>query len=234
MTMTVAFNETMLSTGPRQWGLWLGAVIAATALTALALFGVYPPGDLALTRVVQAVQLPGLELLSEFVYRIGLSPVFQLIALAIAALMVLRKQRLMALFIVLAVIARGSAGLLKELVERPRPSPFLVDVSEQAGGFSFPSGHVLGAVLLWGFVFFASEQLIASPRTRRWVRWSSLAVIVLMGLQRVYAGAHWPSDVLAAYLWGGIILFVLIKAHEFCGRCQFQTWISRLRSPSQA
>ncbi len=189
---------------------------------------------MTLTRVVQAVQLPGLDLLSEFVYRIGISPVFQLIALAIAVIMALRRQRLMALFLVLAMIARGSAMLLKELVERPRPSPAMVDVTEQAGGFSFPSGHVLGAVLLWGFIYFASERLIAGPRARRWVRLSSLAVIVLMGLQRVYAGAHWPSDVLAAYLWGGVILFVLVKAFQFCGRCHFQSWTSRLRNPFRA
>ena len=232
MTVIAAFNQTMLGTGPRQWGLWLAAFVAAIALTALAFFSVYPPGDATLARALQDVKLPGLSVLSEFVYRIGLSPVFQLIALAIVALMTLRRQRLMALFMVLAVIARGAVVLLKELVERPRPSPFQVDVTEQAGGFSFPSGHVLGAVLLWGFVYFASERLIASPRVRRWVRWCSLAVIVLMGLQRVYAGAHWPTDVLAAYLWGGVILFVLVKAYEFCGRCEFQTLISRLRSRS--
>lgn len=232
MTMTAKWKQTMLAPGPRQWGLWLAAFIAAIALTALAFFGAYPPGDVTLARAVQDVRLPGLDLLSEFVYRIGLSPVFQLIALAIVALMTLRRQRLMALFMVLAVIARGSAFLLKELVERPRPSPFQVEVTEQAGGFSFPSGHVLGAVLLWGFVYFASEWLIASPRIRRWVRWSSLAVIALMGLQRVYTGAHWPSDVLAAYLWGGVILFVLVEAYEFCARCEFQTLISRLRSPA--
>jgi undecaprenyl-diphosphatase len=223
MTVATAFQETLLGSGLRQWGLWLAAFVAALGLTALALIGVYPPGDVTLTREVQAVQLPGLGLLSELVYRIGISPVFQLIALAIAAVMALRSQRLMALFMVLAVIARGSAMLLKELVERPRPSPALVDVSEQAGGFSFPSGHVLGAVLLWGFVYFASERLIANPRLRTWVRLASLAVIALMGLQRVYAGAHWPSDVLAAYLWGGVILFVLVKAFEFCGRCRLQT-----------
>jgi undecaprenyl-diphosphatase len=218
--MTAAFNQTLLGTGPRQWGLWLAAVVAAIALTALALVGVYPPGDTTLARATQDVRLPGLGVLSEFIYRIGLSPLFQLIGLAIVALMMWRRQYLMALFVALAVVARGSVVLMKELVERPRPLPTQVDVSEQAGGFSFPSGHVLGAVLLWGFVYFASERLIASPRTRRWVRWSSVGVIALMGLQRVYAGAHWPSDVLAAYLWGGVILFVLVKAFEFCRHCK--------------
>ena len=232
MAIAAALNQTILGTGPKQWGLWLATFVAAIALTVLALFSVYPPGDVTLTRAVQAVQLPGLDLISEFVFRVGLSPLFQLIALAIAAFMAFRKQHLAALFVVLAAIARGSVVLLKELVERPRPSPFQVDVTEQAGGFSFPSGHVLGAVLLWGLVYFASEQLIANPRIRRWVQWSSLAFIVLTGFQRVWTGAHWPSDVLAAYLWGGVILFVLVKAYEFCGRCEFQTLISRLRSPS--
>ena len=221
--MTTLVVETLMSTGLRQWCLWLAAVAAAAGLTALALFDVYPPGDLVLARSVQDVRLPGLGLLSEILYRVGLSPAFQLIALAIAALMVMRGHRLMGLFMVLAVAARHLVFFLKELVERPRPSPLLVDVSEQANGFSFPSGHVLGTVLLAGFVYFAAKQLIASPRWRRWVQWSSLAVIALMGLQRVYTGAHWPSDVLAAYLWGGVILFVLVKAYELCRRYQLRT-----------
>ncbi len=232
MTIAAALNQTILGTGPKQWGLWLVAFVAAIALTVLALFSVYPPGDVTLTRAVQAVQLPGLDLISEFIFRVGLSPIFQLIALAIAAVMAFRRQHLMALFVVLAAIARGSVVGLKELVERPRPLPIEVEVTEQAGGFSFPSGHVLGAVLLWGLVYFASEQLIANRRIRRWVQWSSLAFIVLTGFQRVWTGAHWPSDVFAAYLWGGVILFILVKVYEFCARCEFQTLIGRLRSRS--
>jgi undecaprenyl-diphosphatase len=232
MTIAAALNQTILGIGPKQWGMWLAVFVAAIALTVLAFFSVYPPGDVTLTRAVQAVQLPGLDLISDFIFRVGLSPIFQLIALGIAAVMAFRRQHLMALFVVLAAFARGSVVLLKELVERPRPSPFQVDVTEQVGGFSFPSGHVLGAVLLWGLVYFASEQLIANRRMRRWVQWSSLALIVLTGFQRVWTGAHWPSDVLGAYLWGGVILFILVKVYEFCARCEFQTLISRLRSPS--
>ena len=52
---------------------------------------------------MQDVRLPGLGLLSEILYRVGLSLAFQLIALAIAVLMVMRGHRLMALFMMLAV-----------------------------------------------------------------------------------------------------------------------------------
>ena len=59
----------MLAPGLRQWGLWLVVFVAAIALTVLALFSVYPPGDVTLTRAVQAVQLPGLDLISEFIFQ---------------------------------------------------------------------------------------------------------------------------------------------------------------------
>ncbi len=230
--VSVAVRETLLDTSSRQWVVWLAAFSGALVLTALALFDIYPPGDVALSRVVQSVHFPGVNVVSEFVYRIGLLPYSLVIALAIALLTVWRGQRLMALFVVLAVSARAWAVLIKEIVERPRPSPLLVDVSEQASGFSFPSGHVLGAVLMWGLVYVASEWFIAGLQARRWVRWSSLAIIVLMGLQRVYAGAHWPSDVLGAYLWGGIILFALVKSYEVCGRCQLECAVNGVRTYS--
>ena len=221
-----AVRESLLDTSLRQWVVWLAAFSGALVLTALVLFDIYPPGDVAISRVVQSVHFPGVNVVSEFVYRMGLSPY----SLVIALLMAWRGQRLMSLFVVLAAFARVWAVLLKEIVERPRPSPLLVDVSEQAGGFSFPSGHVLGAVLMWGLVYVASEWFIAGPQARRWVRWSSLAIIALMGLQLVYAGAHWPSDVLGAYLWGGIILFALVKSYEFCGCCRLECAVNTART----
>lgn len=218
MTISAAFIETVRRTGIRQGCVWLAAVVAAATLTALALFEVYPPGDVPLARNVQAVELPGIGLLSDVLYYSGLSPMFQLIALAVAILLLRRGHRLLALFMIVAALARFLVFFPKELVGRPRPTALLIDVTEQAQGFSFPSGHVLGAVLLWGFVFFAAERLVASTRARRWVQAGSLAIIALMGLQRVYVGAHWPSDVLGAYLWGGVMLFALVKVYELCQR----------------
>ncbi|MFQ6019192.1 MAG: phosphatase PAP2 family protein [Dehalococcoidia bacterium] len=201
-------------------------------LTGLAVFGLYPPGDVAIARAVQSMRLPGLEVASDVLYRAGLSPLFQVIALGMGVLLFWRRHRLASAFVLLAVAGRGMGGLLKEIVERPRPSPLVVDVSDQASGFSFPSGHVLGTVLLLGFVFYLAQETIPSRPIRLVVQASSVIVIALMGLQRVYAGAHWPTDVLAAYLWGGVILFALVQLYRFCGRCHWRRLVARIAGRS--
>jgi undecaprenyl-diphosphatase len=122
----------------------------------------------------------------------------------------------MAGFMLLGMLAHNFAFLIKIIVERPRPSPLLVDVVRTSDSFSFPSGHVLGAVLFWGLIFFAATQAIESRSARITVQMASAAMIVLMGFQRVYAGAHWPTDVLGAYLWGGLILFALVSLFNLC------------------
>lgn len=210
------------------WGLWLAALLVAITFTSLAFLGLYPPGDATVARAVQSVRIPGLDVVSEALYRAGLSPVFQVIALVIAAVLFLRRYRLAAAFVLLAVAARGMSLLLKEIVERPRPSSPLVDVSEQAGGFSFPSGHVLGTMLLLGFVIYLAQEKIVDRRLRLAVQVSSVLVIGLMGLQRVYAGAHWPTDVLAAYLWGGVILFAVVQVYRFCAGCHWHSLLARI------
>ena len=39
-------------------------------------------------------------------------------------------------------------------------------------------------------------------------------MIALIGPSRVYMGAHWPSDTLGAYLWGGMLLMILIEIYR--------------------
>jgi undecaprenyl-diphosphatase len=87
--------------------------------------------------------------------------------------------------------------LLKALVARPRPTlwPWLVPTS----GHSFPSGHAAAGAALYPLLGW----LALRPRDRGPVGYVlGLAVGVFIGLGRLYAGVHWPSDVLAGWVLG--------------------------------
>jgi membrane-associated phospholipid phosphatase len=106
-------------------------------------------------------------------------------------------------------------SLTKFLIGRPRPSDELVHIVKAYQSDSFPSGHVVFFVEFFGFLFFLAYVLLKPGPLRR----ASLTVlgllIALVGVSRIYLGAHWPSDVAGAYLAGGIFLMLMI---EVCRR----------------
>ena len=108
--------------------------------------------------------------------------------------------------------------VVKGLVDRPRPSASLVDVAHQLGDPSFPSGHVLGATLFYGFLIYCAESAISNKRARRLVQGGLVMVIALMGYARVELGAHWPTDVLGGYAIGLLILGAMVWLHRQLGR----------------
>ncbi|MGZ3611405.1 MAG: phosphatase PAP2 family protein, partial [Ktedonobacteraceae bacterium] len=99
--------------------------------------------------------------------------------------------------------------LIKLIVARPRPSSSLVDVIQHAGGNSFPSGHVMAYMAFWGLLFSFGIMLF---KGNHWWRTTLLIIsglfVVLVGPSRIYLGDHWASDVLGAYLIGGLLLGV--------------------------
>src|SRR5947209_4222162 len=80
---------------------------------------------------------------------------------------------------------------------------------------SFPSGHVIFYVCYFGFLFFAAYALL--PRgtfARRAALALSALPVLFVGVSRVYLRAHWPSDVLGAYLISGVWLAVSLAVYE--------------------
>ena len=118
-------------------------------------------------------------------------------ALAVAWLLV-RRRPWMAAHVLVTAVGGGLLGLVvKELVERLRP---LVDVEvATAPGWSFPSGHTLGATVTYGVLLlvFASVR-----RARRLLVSLVVAVVLAVGFTRVALGVHYATDVLGGWLLG--------------------------------
>ena len=165
--------------------------------------------DVTITREFQENRSPWLQNFMVAVSYIGNASLVSLglIILAVVLLWIvdLRLEAIM----VAAVSAVSSIlnWLIKFIVSRPRPSSSLVDVIQHAGGKSFPSGHVMAYVAFWGLLFSFGIILF---KGNHWWRTTLLIVsglfVVLVGPSRIYLGDHWATDVLGAYLIGGLLL----------------------------
>ena len=105
----------------------------------------------------------------------------------------------------LALVVIAGAGIAAEsginsLIGRGRPP--VTDWAGSAAGASFPSGHTTAATL---FAVSCSWALTARLRPG-WSRRAAFAAIgcyaAAVGWSRVWLGVHWPTDVLAGWLFG--------------------------------
>ncbi len=116
-------------------------------------------------------------------------------------------------FFVTGVVGGGIlTRILKTTFERGRPS---INPDIDAVGYSFPSGHSMGSLVFYGFaIYFLARSRL--PRPVRWLGSISAGVlIILIGVSRIYLGAHYPSDVIAGYSAGLIWLAMAVLALEY-------------------
>ena len=117
----------------------------------------------------------------------------------------------------LAVALGGAiawSDLAKVLVERQRP-PASVWIG-QYPGWAYPSGHATQAIATWGMLAVVVSAGRA-PRTRAWL-WATATLLALMvGISRVYLGAHWLTDVLGGWALGACWLAIVVAASLWMG-----------------
>jgi undecaprenyl-diphosphatase len=196
-------------------------IALAALLVALATAAALGNGQALLTwdepiqKGVEANRTTALNDVFLAVSRLG-STIFVLVAGTLGAILTWRKCRAVATALLVATFARPAIEfIVKGLVGRDRPD---FDRLVAGTGYSFPSGHVMAAIALWGLL----PVVVALYTRRRAIWWASVAVsatlIAGIAASRVYLGVHWFSDVTAGLVVGTFFLLgvdkILIRAHR--------------------
>ncbi len=129
---------------------------------------------------------------------LGAPQVFPCTATLIAAWLWWINERRAAIIVIGAAVAtRGLTSLLKLFFRRARPGV-------SALRDSFPSGHAIAAIAVYGTAADAVAGLHPSAQPLLMVGAATVALMV--GVARIARGHHWPTDVLAGFAVGTLIL----------------------------
>ncbi len=128
-----------------------------------------------------------------------------------------RKVRGAAWTLPIAVIGAGIIiqGVKLEF-HRPRPTLYQQLIPET--GYSFPSGHSLIAIVVYGLLGYFAMHLVKGHGARTVVAVLTVLLIAAIGVSRPYVQVHYPSDVLAGWAAGLPWLMTCIGLHEVLAR----------------
>jgi membrane-associated phospholipid phosphatase len=176
------------------------------------------PGDRGITRTLQKQQHSWLRRAMHLISEPGFPKYSIPLTAGIAGAFWLLRFRLEALFLLLSSTSNLLNALMKRIIKRPRPTQELVRVARVINEPSFPSGHVMHYLNLFGMLTYFLATNWRSGRLRNGLIALCVSLIALIGPSRVYLGAHWPSDVMAGYVYGGLwfgglmALYLRVKA----------------------
>ncbi|MBR3199648.1 MAG: phosphatase PAP2 family protein [Bacilli bacterium] len=141
------------------------------------------------------------------------NPLFITIA-SILLLLILRKDNRM-FFGINTILTIITNQVIKRLIRRPRPNHIRL-IKE--GGFSYPSGHAMISIALYGFLIYLVMKKVKNKYLKISLLTLLIFIILLVGISRVYLGVHYPTDIISGYLLSiSIIITVKNYYKKFLG-----------------
>jgi len=187
---------------------WLALMAGVVALLGLAVTQTVTLPRLDNLVVEGLREHPGLTAgtgVALFVSAIGSTQIALLVAGAATAVLAYLRHWHGVLMVVLSVTAAQLlVQVIKHVVERPRPDA--EDQLVHAGGFSFPSGHSATSMAVYATLAFLLIRAADRDRVRVVVGLTGGLIVLAIGLSRVFLGVHYPTDVLAGWLTGGLLV----------------------------
>lgn len=173
--------------------IWVLAILFGIALS----LGWMPAIDLPILSWIRDHQVAWLQQVMYIITLGGYWPVYIILLLVLALILIPRKQ--LRSWLILALNAGATWGmnnLMKVIFQRERPFEFF---QMEQGGLSYPSGHAMVSVA----VYLLAALLLARAFPK--LKWLAVVIGVasfLPGLSRLFMGVHYPTDVIIGWLLG--------------------------------
>ena len=193
-----------VSRGTMFMALYFWLLSGAIILSWIARHTEFFPGDIAITARLQKYRKPWFRRFFYAISEVGFPKWSVPQVIGIAGIFWALRFRLEAIFILLTSSSNVLNALVKRIIKRQRPTKELVTVVRVINEPSFPSGHVMHYTNFYGLLIYLLATNWRSGRLRNLLIALFTLLIVAIGPSRVYLGAHWPSDVVAGYLYGGL------------------------------
>ncbi len=188
--------------------------VAFVAMTMAITAGLFTTLDKQVAQTMHSIWQESLHPLFQLIAELGGIEVTSILMLALFIYLLRGGFGADALVVVAFVGAVALEVLYKSLLYHPGPplsishpdGPSLTGQFSDSLGNSFPSGHMVRTVVVYGLLAFVVRRLSRSRTARSLAIPVAIAVIVVMVVDRLYLDVHWESDVIGGLLLGGIAL----------------------------
>lgn len=158
------------------------------------------------SKEILRADIVGYDLISSFLISDFATPIAKLITNFGGALVLIGttivlvisiKNRRIGLSIIANLgIVTGLNIVLKQIVQRPRPTEYRI-VNET--GYSFPSGHSMVSMAFYGFLIYLIYKYVKNQYLKIGLITFLSILIISIGISRIYLGVHYTSDVMAGF-----------------------------------
>ena len=191
----------------------------------LVAFGAFRVGDRQVALTFAGLYQPALLVPFRFLAILGGVEVTMVLAGGLFFYLLHQGHRLAAWAAAAVPLATVAEIAYKHVINQPGPpgslshpdGPSLTDLLEgtPGHGWSFPSGHMTRAVVVYGLLAFVAVRLAEREWVRRLAPFAAAVLLVAMAIDRLYLAVHWESDVIGGALLGGTFLAASISWLEW-------------------
>lgn len=132
-----------------------------------------------------------------------------LINIILFIIFIIRKKQENFIITISSIISVIFNNIIKIIIRRERPN--IINLVYEST-YSFPSGHAMISILFFGSIIYLINK--NNNKYRKLITCLLSTFILLVGISRIYLGAHFFTDVLSGYILSISLLLIIISIYE--------------------